>query len=484
MLKRSAASRRTFLKTASALFAIHSILPDFSMGGESEGEEKALEVGVARVEITPPLSFPMAGYYSIRLSTGTHDPLWAKAICFRQGGGVPCVLMICDTISINESVTTEIRRRIHEKTGLPEGCVVITATHTHTGPIRDAFVPDLPPEQNLEFAKKGDYASFRYSNWWVEKGTEAILAALGNFRPATLSVGEVSVTDLSFNRRFFMKDSDEVRFNPGVRNPNIIRPAGPIDPQMLTVFVTDPATGKPFASLTNFALHLDTTGGTLFSADYPYYVECVLQEKFGSDFTSFFGTGTCGDINHIDVSGETRRKAPEIGTELGQRIAKAYDHLSHVGETPNIGSRMSTIECRRQEFPAGEVAAAEAMREAIFHPEVGNYTFLERVKAGKILNFSQMPQTFQVDIQCIRLSSDTAIVALPGEVFVDLGLEIKKNSPFKNTLILELSQMNAKYVPTEKAFREGSYETINSLFIPGTGERFASEALACLKDLK
>lgn len=483
MSKRSAASRRTFLKTVSALSVIPAVLPDFLMGEESGGEDKTLEVGVARVDITPPLSFPMAGYYSIRLSAGTHDPLWAKAICFRTGA-FPCVLLICDTISINESVTTEICRRIREKTGLPESCIVITATHTHTGPIRDAFEPGLTHEQNLEFAKKGDYESFRYSNWWVEKGTEAILAALGNFRPAALRVGEASVSDLSYNRRFFMKNSEEVRFNPGIQNPNIIRPAGPIDPQMYTVFVTDPATGRPFASLTNFALHLDTTGGTLFSADYPYYIECVLQEKFGADFMSFFGTGTCGDINHIDVSGKNRRKAPEIGTELGKRIAEMYDNLSSEVQTPAIGTRMTVIECRRHEFTAEEVATAETMREAVFHPEIGNYTFLERVKAGKILNLSKMPLTFQVEIQCIRLSSDTAVVALPGEVFVDLGLKIKKDSPFKNTLVLELSQMNAKYVPTEKAFREGSYETINSLFVPGTGERFVSEALTCLKDLK
>ena len=477
-MKTSRSTRRTFLKIAAAFPAVLAMVPSFA-----QEDEKPLEVGLARVDITPPLSFPMAGYYSVRLSTGTHDPLWAKVVCFRKGG-IPCVLMICDTISINESVTTEIRKRIHEKTGLPAGCIVITATHTHTGPIRDAFDPNLTPEQNLEFAKAGNYKEFRYSNWWVEKGTEAILTALSNFRPAALSVGEASVPDLSYNRRFFMKDSDEVRFNPGIKNPNIIRPAGPIDPQMYTIFMTDPAAGKPFASLTNFALHLDTTGGTLFSADYPYYIECVLQEKFGADFISFFGTGTCGDINHIDVSGENRRKAPDIGTELGKRIAAAYDNLVSANEKPDVGVRMTTISCRRQEFTSEEVAAAEAMKDAIFHPEVGNYTFLERVKAGKVLNLSKLPLTFQVDIQCIRLSSDTAVVALPGEVFVDLGLEIKKRSPFKNTLILELSQMNAQYVPTQKAFREGSYETINSLFVPGTGELFVEEALNCLEDLR
>lgn len=148
-----------------------------------------------------------------------------------------------------------------------------------------------------------------------------------------------------------------------------------------------------------------------------------------------------------------------------------------------LGISATHFECRRQEFTPEEVAEAEKMREAIYDSSKGNYTFLERVRAGKILQLSKMPTTFTVDIQCIRLSSETAIVALPGEVFVDLGLEIKKQSPFRNTLVIELSQMDAKYVPTEKAFREGSYETINSLFVPGTGERFVKEALACLEKL-
>ncbi len=490
-MKPTSKSRRHFLKTACALSVTPAVFSTFSAlapsVSEAEEPNNTLQIGLACIDITPPLSFPMAGYYNVRLSTGTSDPLLAKALCFQQNSASgtqdkPCVLLICDTISINSGVTTEIRNRIHVQTGIPRENILITATHTHTGPGRDVFDPNLTHEKNTELAKTGDYKAFRYANWWAEKGTEVILTALKNMRPATISVGSASVTGLSFNRRFFMKDSDEVRFNPGVLNPNIIRPAGPIDPQLLTVFFADPENGKPLASLSNFALHLDTTGGTLFSADYPYYIESVLKQKFGSEFVSLFGTGTCGDINHIDVTNKTRKKAPEIGTALGEEVAKIYDS-ARSANVAKLGISTTQFECRRQEFTLEEVAEAEKMRESIYDSSKGNYTFLERVRAGKILQLSKMPTTFTVDIQCIRLSSETAIVALPGEVFVDLGLEIKKRSPFRNTLVIELSQMDAKYVPTEKAFREGSYETINSLFVPETGERFVKEALACLEKL-
>ena len=71
----------------------------------------------------------------------------------------------------------------------------------------------------------------------------------------------------------------------------------------------------------SFALHLDTLGGTEYSADYPKHCEDQLRETFGPDFTLLFGTGTCGDINHIDVTTRKRRKSPEIGQMLAETVA-------------------------------------------------------------------------------------------------------------------------------------------------------------------
>ena len=86
------------------------------------------------------------------------------------------------------------------------------------------------------------------------------------------------------------------------------------------------------------------------------------------------------------------------------------------------------------------------------------------------------------EIQVIRLDRDVAIVLLPGEVFVELGLAIKRGSPFKHTLVIELSNDNPAYLPTGKAFKEGSYETVNSRIVPGGGERLAEAAIQLLKE--
>ncbi|MBQ2820656.1 MAG: neutral/alkaline non-lysosomal ceramidase N-terminal domain-containing protein [Thermoguttaceae bacterium] len=470
------------LLAVSAVFAISAV---FAVSAQNTvhaavSDPAPLEVGIGVTEITPPLSYPMAGYYSKRLSDGVLDPLMLRAFCFKQGDEM-CVLTISDSIYVYDDVTAEVKRRIQEKTGLSADAVFLVGTHTHTGPVWMKYDRKITPEENLAAAARNDHEAFNYKAFWVEQTEKAILESMKNVRPASLSIGKTSVTDLSFNRRYFMKDSDQVRFNPGVLNPNIIRPAGPIDPDLFGILFRD-AEKKPFASLSNFALHLDTTGGTKFSADYPFYIQTVLREKFGTDFISGFGIGTCGDINHVDVTNRHRRRAPEIGTELGKRLAALYDgELSEL--SPSLDSAMRTLTVKRQEFTEEQIARARELRKEVMNTS-SQLTFLERVEVGKIVNLSTLPLEHQVEVGAIRLSSDTAIVLLPGEIFVELGQDLKRRSPFKNTIIIELSQTNAKYIPTRKAFQEGSYETINVLFPEGTGERFIDAAMECLEELK
>jgi neutral ceramidase len=91
--------------------------------------------------------------------------------------------------------------------------------------------------------------------------------------------------------------------------------------------------------------------------------------------------------------------------------------------------------------------------------------------------------SLDAEVQVFRLAPDLAVVLLPGEVFVDLGLAMKRASPFTHTLVIELSNDNPAYIPTEKAFAEGSYETVNSRIAPGGGERLVAEAVRLLKTL-
>ena len=104
--------------------------------------------------------------------------------------------------------------------------------------------------------------------------------------------------------------------------------------------------------------------------------------------------------------------------------------------------------------------------------------------AAKVLDLHQRGSNLTLEVQAFRLDKNTAIVCLPGEVFVELGLAIKYASPFRTTLVLTLCNDRPSYIPTRKAFAEGSYEVENSRVAPGTGETLVERAVALLQQLR
>ena len=261
-----------------------------------------------------------------------------------------------------------------------------------------------------------------------------------------------------------------------------MRPAGPIDPQVgLLLFKRD---GKPVAGLTVFALHADTTGGTEFSADYPYFLAQHLQHDLGPDYLSVFAPGTCGDINHLDLSIARLQKSHEesqhIGDTLGSTIEAALKKLPVV-EQPRLAVVSKTVPIPLQHYTDAEITAARANLT-----KVGTHQLpmVEQVSAVKIVGVSDLAiDALPMDVQAFRLSDSVALVALPGELFAELGLDIKKRSPFATTIVVELSNDYPGYIPTRRGFAEGSYEPANSKVVPGGGELLAETAVQVLTEL-
>ena len=440
--------------------------------------KRPLQAGIAVIDITPPTSYRMSGYFSERLSTGTLNPLKARAFVLKQGGE-KVAMVSCDIIGLPPEVTSQARQLACEKTGIPAENILIAATHTHTGPLywgalRKHFHDKAVAESGDDPCEKIDYAA-----QLTERIVAVVCKADASVNPVVLRAGKAEQKGLSFNRRFHMKDGT-VRFNPGVLNPDIVKVAGPIDPDVGIVFIDDAAGRKPIGGIVNFALHLDTVGGRSYAADYPFYVEQRLRAEYGEDFVLFFGTGTCGDINHIDVTRRERLKTDYIGTTLGRTVVSKADELSVVA-APRLAMKSAVVNAPLQRYSADEIKWA---KDSINKVGTRELSFLEQVRAYKLLAIEMRGgDAIPLEVQVIRLGGDVAIVGLPGEVFVDIGLAIKKRSPFATTLVIELCQDAPGYIPTKKAFAEGSYETVNSRIAPGGGEMIVEKAVALLEAL-
>ena len=454
-----------------------------------------LRVGVAEADITPPIGFPMAGYYHERLAEGEIDPLKAKAIVFRNDHTAGA-LVVCDLIGIATDLKNEVRRRAAEKTGIPADHIAISATHSHTAPdyMKELYL-QLGHEPQMELRAV-------YIDKLVSGIVEAIVQADAAAQPAIIETGTASQKEpVSFNRRAVTRDGS-VKTWMAADHPDFIRTAGPIDPQIALISIRNES-GTPLGILSNFALHLDTVGGMKWSADYPFFIERTLRQATGSPLISLFGNGCCGDINHVNPRSPNRNKADFIGQSIGDSIIRDLPSLQLLG-SPALVVKSRVVQLPLQDATAGEVAASVEILNKAHRKEP--VEFLEHVTAHKKLIIDQIRHkepyaktadfitwglsrslagvgdTLPVDMTVFALGTDVAIVALPGEAFVELGLAIKQGSPFRTTLVIELSNcVETIYVPTRAAYAGGSYEVTNSTTMPGSGEMIVQAALELLK---
>jgi hypothetical protein len=240
------------------------------------------------------------------------DPLHVKAVVLKQGD-VQVALAECDQTMVSSDLLLEARQKASEKTGIPVNNISVSSTHTHMASPHKDLVPAI---------------------------VQAISDAQANLKPVRIQSALGQQFNVSFNRRYYMKDGSVV-FNPMFLNPDIVRPVGPIDAEVGIIMISDSSTGKPVTSLLNFPLHLDIVKeyGAVYtksgagsrnsvSADYPYFIEQSLRQDFGDSFNSIFFTGCCGNINHWDFSKPGPQsghmtKSKQVGDSLYASIKRA-----------------------------------------------------------------------------------------------------------------------------------------------------------------
>ncbi|HVE40216.1 MAG TPA: hypothetical protein VNM14_10030 [Planctomycetota bacterium] len=442
-----------------------------------------LTAGVAEVEITPPESYRrLGGYFKDRFWTEVRDPLYTRALVLSQGT-VSLLLVTTDLCGIPAGITGPARQEISKRTGIPAEAISVTASHTHTGPYLNR---GLGASEG-----KGDASEAEYAALLRERLVACATKAFEARRASVLRAGTTpQAPQVSRNRRNLFKDGQVRSIGPVTRDlpdhdpRNIVETAGPIDPDLGLIFVGDPGADTPRAALTVFALHCNTVGNTrvgenVVSADYPGAMARELRKSFGPAFVNLFGAGTCGDINYVDPHTPTVRSHEEIGALLASTTIAARPKLADV-DAPRLGVRRSVTE-----LPLRKCTDEEIERSRRDLAPDSKASFYARVEALSILevHISKKP-TYPIEIQAMRVSKDVALVLLPGEIFVELGLEIRKRSPFRTTIVIELTNDNVPaYIPTRKACAQAGYEVFHSLLAPGSGEVMVEEALRLLGEV-
>jgi hypothetical protein len=444
--------------------------------------------GFATADITPPTGWRRAGGYSEVVSTGVHDPLLTKAMVLSQGD-TTVAFVGNDLCSVPRELTDRARRQANAKTGISFENIVITATHTHGGPEYYGPLRDFLHARALkDHDGKDPREPMDYDALLVEHWAEVITKAHAARKPANLSVTVPLQHGLAFNRRFLMKNGS-TGWNPGKMNPDILRPLGPTDPELPFVLARDAASGEPLGSLTVFAMHTAIYGDPPFGACYPGHLQTQLRTQLEAPgLVSIFGEGCAGDVNHFRMN----TREPEdgntypafVGTTLAATLKQALPYARPIAPS-QLAMSSVTIQSPVTPVSDAEYAAAHKLMETL---DQNGAEFLVIVDAWRKIfrhefwrkHGGKLPQ----EVQAIRLDRDTAIVTLPHEVFVELGMAIKSASPFRTTIVVSLANDLDFYIPTRRAFEEGHYEPTTCPLEPGCGELLVQAAVKLLHQLK
>jgi hypothetical protein len=433
----------------------------------SEGEADSKHIfraGAAVSNITPPLDEPVVGGWNSPPATHVHDELYAKCLVL-DDSKTKLVFVVCDNLGISREVYDAAKRIIHQKTGIPPENMMMCATHTHSS------ISARGANRFRNNKKLSDYQQFL-----VMRIADGVRRAVNNLEPARIGFGCALEPTQVFNRRYFMKPGvpvpnpfdgeDKVVMNPGRGNPNILKAAGPTDPQISFLSVKS-LDNRPIVLLANYSLHYVGPGKRgVISADYFGVFSDRIQQLLSADrsdppFVGILTNGTSGDINNIDwLNKSQKRFAPyEKMQQVANLVAKAvYEAHNKIKfrDWAKLDAMQNELALSIRKPTDKQISYAKKILEKT--DDTKPYHKHEKVYARRTLQMQDMPAEVSVVLQTFRIG-DLGICAIPFEVLVEIGLEMKAKSPFGQTFTISHANGTYGYLPTVAQHKLGGYET-------------------------
>jgi hypothetical protein len=423
----------------------------------SSPDGSGFSAGAAQVDITPKGSVGMTGYMLREgPSNGVLDPLFARALYLEQGKN-QSLLISCDLLGLSRENVSQARLKIQAATGIPSQGILLSCTHTHSGPAT---------MQLLECAAvENDYLS-----WLLDHLVQLSRSAKAGAAPAQARTGREKLASLQENRR---------------------KPDGPIDTD-LSVMALENLDGSPIAVLVNFACHptcLQASNRSI-SGDYPGYAMGLLQDATGA--VSLFFNGAAGNIRPA-LRGSIEAMQTTGGILAG-RVLEMLPQLVLL-ETPALSVAQLEIQAPLKSFPSADEIVNfrfDPFRPVFYASQRTSQleAALERLLAAwrastlADLRAGRLVDSIPVEVQVIRCGP-VIWVGFPGELFVELGLEIKRRLEGDQVFLCGYSNGAIGYVPTRQAYKEGGYEVDEAFILhnypaaiaPETGEKITETAV-------
>ncbi len=443
---------------------------------KSDHHDRRWGAGAAEVDITPGGSVFLYGYpFVARQSAGVADPLLASALWIDNGAGSACLFVSCDLIWLDHALARRVRLELSRSLGLPVEAIMLTATHTHSGPVTTRMLSNasdpVVPEPDPQFID-------RLARGMLDAAQEARRRAA----PASLSFGLADGSGLGGNRR---------------------DPSGPRIPEIPVLFAKDASSHRLIAIMSVCAMHPTVLheDSRVISGDFPGQARAALKQHFSADTVYVHHMGASGNQSPRGVvRSNTLAEARRLGEHLADQIARIYPGAEPIGlreiasvsthvtlptrELPHAhdaAQRCAAAEARLQELRASGAGRVEVRTaECDWFGAVETLTLARAADSGQLQHVTESYNP--VELQAIAVG-DVTFVGWPGEVFVEFALQVMRDHPRTHVVTLANGELQG-YLVTQQAVEDRAYEAGNAIFAsPESGRRFVAQTLALLRRL-
>lgn len=433
-----------------------------------------LKVGYGKCDITPKLGAYLQGHNKLRYTELIHDPLYVRAVAFENEGDM-AVMLCYDLCGMNTKVSNNIRAAVGAYVGCPGENVTLSCTHTHTGPNVVNMTHDFDEQ---------------YVQVLTSLSMHAAGLAKNDLAPAQMFLGSKELRGESFCRRYLMKDGS-ARTNPGIGNPDILRPMNDPDYQVQVLKIA--REGAKDLALVNFGCHADSIknvdGKDAISADWPG-VTCAAVEG-ALDVECVVFNGPCGDVaqrNSMDPLEKERSAGWTRTVKLGRGVASAAIAAYNAEMTP-VPEGPIKAEVKVLDIPLKRPTEEELARSRNILDNEKDYLGGNMAKttdlfeARMLLSVAKTNGFAQAVVSALRIGGFAA-AGISGEPFCQIGKDIKANSAYDAQFVLYLTNGSAGYFPMKDAFDYDGYEARTCKFQPGVGELLTDTALQLLGNIQ
>jgi hypothetical protein len=430
------------------------------------------------VDISPTGPVALFGYPHVeRISTGIHDSLLASAL-YLTNGSQSAVVVALDLLMLEPTTARAIRRAVSLRVGTPEEAVLISCTHTHSGPVTSRLLawqeaPAVPlPDSG-------------YLAWVADRAADAAVRSVESAGPAEIAWTTADAHGVGGNR---------------------VDPSGVTDPEAGVLAVRKAGGGPLVAVAVIYGMHPTVLheDSTLVSSDFPHYARLELQEQLGPSLTVLYHTAPCGNQSpRFFVSGQTFDEAERLGRKLGKAVAASVAKLEgrdYRSQGPLRGT-LRRVELPRRTLPpvaeaqtlldrcradydrlqsgSADPARVRSAECAVFGAE-GTLALARLQGQGEIDRLLQA--YLPAEIQVVQIG-EAHLAGLPGECFTEYALEIKRRWPGRVFVVSLVNGDLQGYIVTEDAAALGGYEATTALFSPAAGRLLVEKTLEALRGI-